>query len=144
MSKVIVVGTNGQERWPFGSPLRWPPARPPHFVIVATYEPVPFARLSAVSRDVPADLAWAINRHEALLATAWDQAAADNAAQIRTVAVQGGPARAIAGVANAGGADVVMIGQGLRAGGSRRLARSLSRRGGCAAQVSGRWTPAVA
>lgn len=147
MSNVVVVGTNGNSS---GHAAVWEAASlaaawSARLVIVAAFHPVSRVRLDAESRDVPADLAWRVNPHEdvdALLTAARAGAVAAGAPRIRTIAVEGAPARAIAGVANTWDADVVLIGRSRSDARSRRLARSLTRRCHCDVRIPGDWPAA--
>jgi nucleotide-binding universal stress UspA family protein len=95
--------------------------------LVSAYEPVSDQRLREESREVPEDIAWAVNPREDVDATLNDAAESMRSAgvQVETFARQGDPADAILDVAEEREADLIIVGNKGMTGAKRFLLGSV-------------------
>jgi nucleotide-binding universal stress UspA family protein len=128
----IVVGTDGSEtaREAVARAIGLAAAHGAELRIVSAYEPVPAARLSEESQEVPADLQWAINPREDVDGTLREAAATAWAGGVKaeTYARRGDPADAILDVAEEQGADLIVVGNKGMTGARRFLLGSVPNR----------------
>jgi nucleotide-binding universal stress UspA family protein len=95
--------------------------------LVSAYSPVPEQRLREERRDAPEDVQWAIHpRHE--VETSLSDAAElarEAGVEVNTYARQGDPSEAIIDVAEASGADLIIVGNKGMTGAKRFLLGSV-------------------
>jgi nucleotide-binding universal stress UspA family protein len=126
----IVVGTDGSDtaHTALRRAIELASGLGAHLQIVSAYEPVSGQRLHWERVEAPADVQWAINPHEdvvALLDHAEATALAGGVRQVQTFARQGDAADAIIDVAEEQRADLIVVGNKGMTGAKRFLLGSV-------------------
>jgi len=115
MVRAIIVGTDGSQTAAIavGEAIEIAQALGARLTVVSAYEPVPEGRLRRERTAAPADVQWAVNPREdvlALLQAAADQARNAGVAEVDTVARVGDAADAIIDVAEEQHCDLIVVG----------------------------------
>jgi nucleotide-binding universal stress UspA family protein len=130
MIGAIIVGTDGSQTAGIavGEAIDIAQALGARLTIVSAYEPVPEGRLRTERLAAPADVQWAVNPREdvlALLQTAANQARSAGVSEVDTVARVGDAADAIIDVAEEQRSDLIVIGNKGMTGATRFLLGSV-------------------
>jgi len=133
MYEHIVVGTDGSltASKAVGRAADLAAAASATLVIVSAFRPVPEERLKVERSGAPKDLAYVVNPHEEvdhILAMAKKLAETRGVAKVRTEAVDSGPSEALIDVAEAIGADLIVVGNQGMTGAKRFLLGSVPNR----------------
>ncbi|MEO8968699.1 MAG: universal stress protein [Solirubrobacteraceae bacterium] len=130
MVRAIIVGTDGSPTAAIAvqSAIEIAQALGARLTIVSAYEPVPEGRLRHERVAAPADVQWAVNPREhvlALLQATADQARAAGVAEVDAVARVGDGADAIIDVAEEQSCDLIVVGNKGMTGATRFLLGSV-------------------
>ncbi|GAC1578232.1 MAG: universal stress protein [Candidatus Dormibacteria bacterium] len=130
MLAAIIVGTDGSQTAAVavGEAIEIAQALGARLTIVSAYEPVPEGRLRNERLPAPADVQWAVNPREdvlALLTDAADQARGAGVSEVDTVARVGDAADAIIDVAEEQRSDLIVVGNKGMTGATRFLLGSV-------------------
>ncbi len=130
MFKSILVGTDGSEtaHTAVGRAIDLAAGLGARLQIVSAYEPVSDQRLRGEQVNLPADLQWMINPHDAVMAlleAAQAEAHAGGLTEVETFARQGDAADAIVDVAEEQGSDLIVVGNKGMTGAKRFLLGSV-------------------
>jgi nucleotide-binding universal stress UspA family protein len=133
MYQRIVVGTDGSTTATkaVGRAAELASAQSATLVIVSAFRPVPEQKLRNERVGAPQDLAYVVNPREEVdrvLAVAKRTAEGAGVSEVRTEAVDSGPAEAIIDVADSIGADLIVVGNQGMTGAKRFLLGSVPNR----------------